>query len=165
MAEKTSNSNDYYPGEQLLFTIRQRAKKRMITAAIFSLFVLVTLAGILVVKNLFMSVIGAAALIMAFWPLADAYERMEVTNMRIKRSEFSKKTSKTTDIPLDRLAACRETSDGSEIELLFFIGDSITWQSLRCLRFNKADENAMLLTQLPCPMQEDLERVLAERHK
>ena len=165
MAIDKDNSKDYYPDEQLLFTVRASAKKRMITSAIFALFVLVTLAGIFVVKNLFMSVIGAAALIMAFWPLADAYDPIEVTNIRIKRSKFSKKTSKVTDIPLDRLAACREISDGSEIELLFFIGDSITWQSVRCLRFNKADENAMLLTQLPCPMQEDLEQVLADNRK
>jgi hypothetical protein len=160
-----NDSKDYYPGEQLLFTIRASAKKRMITSAIFALFILVTLAGILVVKNLFMSVVGAAALIMAFWPLADAYDPMEVTNMRIKRSEFSKKTSKVTDIWLDRLAACRETEDGSEIELLFFIDDAKTWQSVRCLRLNKAGENVMLLTQLPCPMQEDLEQVLAANRK
>ncbi|MBO4862651.1 MAG: hypothetical protein J5535_07130 [Firmicutes bacterium] len=165
MTDNKSDSKDYYPDEQLLFTVRASAKKRMITSAIFALFILVTLAGILVVKNVFMSVIGAAALIMAFWPLADAYDAMEVTNMRIKRSEFSKKTSKVTDIQLDRLAACRETEDGSEIELLFFIDDSITWQSVRCLRLNKAGENVMLLTKLPCPMKEDLEHILAERHR
>ena len=165
MAAQNSNPNEYYPGEQLLFTIRRSMKKRLITAAIFAFFILVSLAGMLVLKILYVAVIGLAALIMTFWPLSDAYERIEVTNMRIKRSEFSKKTSKVTDIQLDRLATCRETEDGSEIELLFFIDDAKTWQSVRCMRFNKADENAMLLTQLPCPKQEDLEEILAAKRR
>ena len=165
MTAENNDSKDYYPGEQIQFTIRASAKKRMITTAIFTLIILVIIAGIFFFKNLYIPFIGAAALILVFWPLADAYERIEVTNMRIKRSEFIKKTSKFVDIPLDRLALCRETSDGSEIELLFFIDDLKTSHSLRCLRLNKADENAILLKQLPCPMQADLEQFLAANRK
>ncbi|MBQ2311430.1 MAG: hypothetical protein II185_02615, partial [Firmicutes bacterium] len=150
MTENKNDSNDYYPGEQVLFTIRGSANKRVITAAIFALFILVIIAGILVFKSLFVSLIGAAALSLAFWPLSDAYERIEVTNIRIKRSDFAKKTSKAEDIMLDQLASCRETKDGSGIELLFLIDDLKTIQSIGCQRFNKADENAMMLTQLPC---------------
>ena len=165
MTENKNDSNDYYPGEQVLFTIRSSAKKRMITSAIFALFILVIIAGILVFKSLFVSLIGAAALSLAFWPLTDAYERMEVTNIRIKRSGFSKKTAKAQDVPLDRLASCRETKDGSGIELLFLIDDLKTIQSIGSQRFNKADENAMMLTQLPCPKQEDLRQILNAYYK
>ena len=109
--------------------------------------------------------IGAAALSLAFWPLSDAYERIEVTNIRIKRSDFAKKASKAEDIMLDQLASCRETKDGSGIELLFLIDDLKTIQSIGCQRFNKADENAMMLTQLPCPKQEDLRQILNAYYK
>ena len=165
MTENKNDSNDYYPGEQVLFTIRGSANKRVITAAIFALFILVIIAGILVFKSLFVSLIGAAALSLAFWPLSDAYERIEVTNIRIKRSDFAKKTSKAEDIMLDQLALCRETEDGSGIELLFFIDDSGTTQSLRCLRLNKTGENVMLLKQLPCPRQEQYEQILNAYYK
>ena len=103
MTTHNSDTKEYYPDEQVLFTIRSSAKKRMITSAIFALFILVIIAGILVFKNLFVSLIGAASLTLAFWPLSDAYERIEVTNIRIKRSDFAKKTSKAEDIMLDQL--------------------------------------------------------------
>lgn len=150
-----------FPEEQVLFAIRGSVKKRIVTAAVFALFVLVSLAGMFVFKNKWVSAMGAGALLMAFWPLTDAYERIEVTNMRIKRSKFSKMTAKTEDLPLDRLASCTEVPGESEIELLFVIDDENTFQSVRCLRFDKADENAMRLTQLPCPEREELKRILA----
>ena len=165
MPAQNSNSNDYYPGEQVLFTIRGNAKKRVITAAVFVLFVVVTILGLFVLKRVFTTVLGFGALLLSFWPLADAYERIEVTNMRIKRSGFSKKTAKTTDVPLDRLAACRETKDGTGIELLFLADDSKTLQSVMCLRFRKAEENALRLLELPCPKQEDLEQILDAYYK
>ena len=165
MTENKNDSNDYYPGEQVLFTIRGSANKRVITAALFVFFILVLFAGIFILKNIFVSVLGAGALIMSFWPLTDAYERMEVTNIRIKRSGFSKKTAKAQDVHLDRLASCRETKDGSGIELLFLIDDLKTIQSIGSQRFNKADENAMMLTQLPCPKQEDLRQILNAYYK
>jgi hypothetical protein len=89
---------------------------------------------------------------------------LEVTNLRIKYSEFSKRTAKTEDVPLDTLASCSETRDQPRIELLFVIGDTEAVQSIRCLTFSKADENAMLLTQLPCPRQEDLKQILESRY-
>ncbi len=165
MTTHNSDTKEYYPDEQVLFTIRSSAKKRMITSAIFAMFILVIIAGILVFNSLFVSLIGAAALSLAFWPLSDAYERIEVTNIRIKRSDFAKKTSKAEDIMLDQLASCRETKDGSEIELLFLIEDLKTIKSIGCQRFNKADENAMMLTQLPCPKQEDLRPILNAYYK
>lgn len=154
------NKTDYYQGEQLQFIIRGSKKKRTVTAAIFTLFILVSLVGIFVLKNIYISVMGAGALILSFWPLTDAYEYIEVTNMRIKRSKFSKITAKTKDIPLDRLAACTEAEDGSKIRLLFLIDDKNTFSSIGCLQFDKADENAMLLAQLPCPKQEELRQII-----
>ena len=108
--------------------------------------------------------LGIGAMILSFWPLTDAYIPVEVTNLRIKYSEFSKRTAKTEDVPLDSLASCSETKDKRNIELLFVIDDSKTVQSIRCLTFSKADENAMLLTQLPCPRQEDLKQILESRY-
>ena len=154
------DKTDYYQGEQLQFIIRGSKKKRTVTAAIFTLFILVSLVGIFVLKNIYISVMGAGALILSFWPLTDAYEYIEVTNMRIKRSKFSKITAKTKDIPLDRLAACTEAEDGSKIRLLFVIDDKNTFSSIGCLQFDKADENAMLLAQLPCPKQEELRQII-----
>lgn len=154
------DKTDYYQGEQLQFIIRGSKKKRTVTAAIFTLFILVSLVGIFVLKNIYISVMGAGALILSFWPLTDAYEYIEVTNMRIKRSKFSKITAKTKDIPLDRLAACTEAEDGSKIRLLFLIDDKNTFSSIGCLQFDKADENAMLLAQLPCPKQEELRQII-----
>ena len=52
MTTHNSDTKEYYPDEQVLFTIRSSAKKRMITSAIFALFILVIIAGILVFKNL-----------------------------------------------------------------------------------------------------------------
>ena len=98
---------------------------------------------------------------MSFWPLTDAYDRIEVTNMRIKYSDFRKMSAKTEDIPLDSLASCTEVMDTAKIELLFVIDDAKTLQSVRCLRFDKADENAVLLTQLPCPKHDELKQILA----
>lgn len=109
--------------------------------------------------------LGIGAMILSFWPLTDAYIPVEVTNLRIKYSEFSKKTAKTEDVALGTLAACSETKDKRNIELLFVIDDSEAVQSIRSLTFSKADENAMLLTQLPCPRQEDLQRILESRYK
>ena len=152
--------DDYFPGEQVLFAIRGSVKKRKVTAAIFALFILVSLAGLFILKNIWITVGGAGALLMSFWPLTDAYEYIEVTNMRIKRSKFSKITAKTKDIPLDRLAACTEAEDGSKIRLLFLIDDKNTFSSIGCLQFDKADENAMLLAQLPCPKQEELRQII-----
>ena len=152
---------DYFPGEQVLFAIRGSVKKRIVTAAIFTLFILVSLAGIFIFKNIWITVGGAGALLMSFWPLTDAYDRIEVTNMRIKYSDFSKMTAKSEDIPLNMLASCTEIMDKSKIELLFVIDDAKTFQSVRCLRFDKADENAVLLTQLPCPRREELREILA----
>lgn len=152
---------DYFQGEQVLFAIRGSVKKRIVTAAIFTLFILVSLAGIFILKNIWITVVGAGALLMSFWPLTDAYDRIEVTNMRIKYSDFSKMTAKTEDIPLDSLASCREVMDKAKIELLFVIDDAKSFQSVRCLRFDKADENAVLLTQLPCPRREELREILA----
>lgn len=97
---------------------------------------------------------------MIFWPLKDAYEYIEVTNMRIKRSTFSKITAKTKDIPLDRLAAYTEAENGSKIRLLFLIDDKKAFSSIRYLQFDKADENVMLLTQLPFPKQEEFRQIL-----
>lgn len=151
----------YFPEEQVLFAIRGSVKKRIVTAAVFALFVLLGLAGVFVFKNIWVSIMGAGALLIAFWPLTDAYGRIEVTNMRIKFSEFSKKTAKAEDLPLDRLASCTEVPGKSEIELLFVVDDENTFQSVRCLWFDKADENAMRLTQLPCPKREELKRILA----
>ena len=148
------------PGEQLLFTIRGSVKKRIVTAAIFAFFIFVSLGGIFVLKSINLLIMGVGAMIMSFWPLTDAYDRIEVTNLRIKYSEFSKKTAKTEDIPLDRLASCSEVTGKSKIELLFLIDDTKSLQSIRSLQFNKTDENVMMLTQLPCPRQEDLKQIL-----
>ena len=161
MNTKRPIKDDYFPGEQVLFAIRGSVKKRIVTAAIFALFILVSLAGIFIFKNIWITVGGAGALLMSFWPLTDAYGRIEVTNMRIKYSDFSKMTAKTEDIPLDSLASCREVMDKAKIELLFVIDDAKSFQSVRCLRFDKADENAVLLTQLPCPRREELREILA----
>ena len=164
MTLHTSRSVDTLPGEHLLFAIRGSMKKRIITAAVFAFFILVTLVGIFVLRSITVSILGIGAMILSFWPLTDAYIPVEVTNLRIKYSEFSKRTAKTEDVPLGTLALCSETRDQSHIELLFVIGDSKTEQSIRCLTFNKADENAMLLTQLPCPRQEDLKQILESRY-
>lgn len=161
MNTKRPIKDDYFPGEQVLFAIRGSVKKRIVTAAIFALFILVSLAGIFILKDIWIAVGGAGALLMSFWPLTDAYGRIEVTNMRIKYSDFSKMTAKTEDIPLDSLASCREVMDKAKIELLFVIDDAKSFQSVRCLRFDKADENAVLLTQLPCPRREELREILA----
>ena len=158
---KTKSKEGYFPEEQVQFAIRGSVKKRIVTAAVFALFILVSLAGIFVLKSIWITVLGLGALAMSVWPFTDAYERIEVTNMRIKRSKFSKMTAKTEDLPLDRLASCTEVPGESEIELLFVIDDENTFQSVRCLRFDKADENAMRLTQLPCPKREELKRILA----
>ena len=164
MTLHTTRSVDTLPGEHLLFAIRGSMKKRIITAAVFAFFILVTLVGIFVLRSITVSMLGIGAMILSFWPLTDAYVPVEVTNLRIKYSEFSKRTAKTEDVPLGTLALCSETRDQSHIELLFLIDDSKTEQSIRCLTFNKADENAMLLTQLPCPRQEDLKEILESRY-
>ncbi len=132
---------------------------------IFVFFILVTLAGIFMLKSVYISVMGFGAMILAFWPFADAFDRIEVTDKRIKYSAFSKMTAKSEDIPLDALASCTEIMDGSVIELLFVIGDSRTLQSIRRLQFSSADENAILLTQLPCPKYEELRQILALNHR
>ena len=165
MTLHTTRSVDTLPGEHLLFAIRGSLKKRIITAAVFAFFILVTFWGIFVLRSITVSMLGIGAMILSFWPLTDAYVPVEVTNLRIKYSEFSKRTAKNEDVPLGTLALCSETRDQSHIELLFVIGDSKTEQSIRCLTFNKADENAMLLTQLPCPRQEDLKQILESRYK
>ena len=164
MTLHTTRSVDTLPGEQLLFAIRGSVKKRIVTAAVFAFFILVTFWGIFVLRSITVSMLGIGAMILSFWPLTDAYVPVEVTNLRIKYSEFSKRTAKNEDVPLGTLALCSETRDQSHIELLFVIGDSKTEQSIRCLTFNKADENAMLLTQLPCPRQEDLKQILESRY-
>ena len=164
MTLHTTRSVDTLPGEQLLFAIRGSVKKRIVTAAVFAFFILVTFWGIFVLRSITVSMLGIGAMILSFWPLTDAYVPVEVTNLRIKYSEFSKRTAKTEDVPLDSLASCSETKDKRNIELLFVIDDSKTVQSIRCLTFSKADENAMLLTQLPCPRQEDLKRILESRY-
>jgi hypothetical protein len=160
-----NRSKNDMPGERLLFTIRGSVKRRILTAAVFGFFTLITLTGAFVLKSVTVTVLGVGAMIMSFWPLTDAYNGIEVTNLRIRYSEFSKFTAKTEDVPLDRLALCSETSDGSKIELLFLIDDSKTPQSIRCLKFDKADENAILLTQLPCAKQEDLKQILETNYK
>ena len=164
MTLHTTRSVDTLPGEQLLFAIRGSVKKRIVTAAVFAFFILVTFWGIFVLRSITVSMLGIGAMILSFWPLTDAYIPVEVTNLRIKYSEFSKRTAKTEDVPLDSLASCSETKDKRNIELLFVIDDSKTVQSIRCLTFSKADENAMLLTQLPCPRQEDLKQILESRY-
>ena len=164
MTLHTTRSVDTLPGEHLLFAIRGSLKKRIITAAVFAFFILVTFWGIFVLRSITVSMLGIGAMILSFWPLTDAYIPVEVTNLRIKYSEFSKRTAKTEDVPLDTLALCSETKDKRNIELLFVIDDSKTVQSIRCLTFSKADENAMLLTQLPCPRQEDLKQILESRY-
>ena len=164
MTLHTTRSVDTLPGEHLLFAIRGSMKKRIITAAVFAFFILVTLVGIFVLRSITVSILGIGAMILSFWPLTDAYIPVEVTNLRIKYSEFSKRTAKTEDVPLDTLASCSGTKDKRNIELLFVIDDSKTVQSIRCLTFSKADENAMLLTQLPCPRQEDLKQILESRY-
>ena len=143
------------PGEHSLFTIRGSLKKRIVTTAIFAFFMLMIFAGIYL-RNIYIFVMGISASLMSFWPFTDAYERIEVTNLRIKRSEFSKKTAKTMDIPLDSLAFCTETEDGSKIELLFLLDDPAASQSVQILMFDKNDENATLLMQLPCPKRKEL---------
>ena len=164
MTLHTTRSVDTLPGEHLLFAIRGSLKKRIITAAVFAFFILVTFWGIFVLRSITVSMLGIGAMILSFWPLTDAYIPVEVTNLRIKYSEFSKRTAKTEDVPLDTLASCSGTKDKRNIELLFVIDDSKTVQSIRCLTFSKADENAMLLTQLPCPRQEDLKQILESRY-
>ena len=164
MTLHTTRSVDTLPGEHLLFAIRGSLKKRIITAAVFAFFILVTFWGIFVLRSITVSMLGIGAMILSFWPLTDAYIPVEVTNLRIKYSEFSKRTAKTEDVPLDTLASCSGTKDKRNIELLFVIDDSKTVQSIRCLTFSKADENAMLLTQLPCPRQEDLKEILESRY-
>ena len=164
MTLHTTRSVDTLPGEQLLFAIRGSVKKRIVTAAVFAFFILVTFWGIFVLRSITVSMLGIGAMILSFWPLTDAYVPVEVTNLRIKYSEFSKRTAKTEDIPLGTLASCSGTKDKRNIELLFVIDDSKTVQSIRCLTFSKADENAMLLTQLPCPRQEDLKQILESRY-
>ena len=154
------SSENGIPEERVLFTLRGSVKKRLVTAAVFGLFLLMTLAGALILKSVNATVMGAGALILSFWPLADAFDRIAVSNLRIRYSKFSKFTAKTEDVPLDRLALCSETSDGKKIEMLFLTDDSKTPQSVRCLIFDKADENALLLTRLPCPKQEDLKHIL-----
>ena len=57
-------------------------------------------------------------------------ENIEVTNLRMKRSKFSKMTAKTEDVPLDRLAACTEVEDGSKIRLLFLTDDEKAFSSI-----------------------------------
>ena len=108
---------------------------------------------------------GISASLMSFWPFTDAYERIEVTNLRIKRSEFSKKTAKTMDIPLDSLAFCTETEDGSKIELLFLLDDPAALQSVQILMFDRSDENATLLMQLPCPKRKELEKRINQNNE
>ena len=164
MTLHTTRSVDTLPGEQLLFAIRGSVKKRIVTAAVFAFFILVTFWGIFVLRSITVSMLGIGAMILSFWPLTDAYIPVEVTNLRIKYSEFSKRTAKTEDVPLDTLASCSGTKDKRNIELLFVIGDSEAVQSIRCLTFSKADENVMLLTQLPCPRQEDLKQILESRY-
>ena len=164
MTLHTTRSVDTLPGEQLLFAIRGSVKKRIVTAAVFAFFILVTFWGIFVLRSITVSMLGIGAMILSFWPLTDAYVPVEVTNLRIKYSEFSKRTAKTEDIPLGTLASCSGTKDKRNIELLFVIGDSEAVQSIRCLTFSKADENVMLLTQLPCPRQEDLKQILESRY-
>ena len=164
MTLHATRSVDTLPGEQLLFAIRGSVKKRTVTAAVFAFFILVTLWGIFILRSGTVSMLGIGAMILSFWPLTDAYVPVEVTNLRIKYSEFSKMTAKTEDLPLDTLASFSETKDKRNIELLFVIDDSKTVQSIRCLTFSKADENAMLLTQLPCPRQEDLKQILESRY-
>ena len=149
----------------MLFAIRGSSKKRIITAAIFTLFILVTLFGAFVLKSIYTSIMGVSALILAFWPLTDAFDRIVVTNIRIKYSNFSKMTARTEDIPLDRLASCTEEVDSSKIKLLFLIDDSKELHSIRYLLFDKADENAVMLKQLPCPKQDDLRQILAKNYK
>lgn len=102
---------------------------------------------------------------MAFWPLSDAYGRIEVTNFRIRYSNFAKITAKAEDVPLGKLALCRELVNAPKIELLFLVDDSKTLQSIRHIVFNKTDKNAMLLMQLPCPKQKDLEYILEHYRK
>ncbi len=160
-----NRSKDALPGEHLLFTIRGSRKKRFITAAIFSFFLLLSLAGAFVFKSISISILGIGALDLSFWPLTDAYGRIEVTNLRIKYSDFSKKTAKTEDIPLDSLASCSEVMNESKIELLFLIDNSKTVSSIRRLQFSKTDENAVLLTQLPCPRQGDLKQILESDYR
>ena len=165
MTAQKNNSRDCFQGEQVLFSIRGSVKKRTVTAAIFILFILVSLAGAFVLKSIYISLLGVSALILSFWPLTDAYVRIEVTDKRIKYSKFSKITAKTEDVPLNRLASCAESKDKSKIVLLYLSDDSKTPQSVRCLQFNMADENATLLTQLPCPKQEDLEQIHALNYR
>lgn len=156
---------DRFEGEQTLFAVRAGAKRRIVTALIFVFFTLVTLAGIFLLKSVYISVMGFGAMILAFWPFADAFDRIEVTDKRIKYSAFSKMTAKAEDIPLDELASCTEIMDGSVIELLFVVDGSLTLQSIRRLQFSTADENAILLTQLPCPKYEELRQILALNHR
>lgn len=165
MIFRGNRSDNGISGERLLFTIRGSKKRRIVTAAVFGLFILITLTGAFILKSASATVMGLGAMIMSFWPLTDAYDGIEVTNLRIRYSDFSKFTAKTEDVPLDRLALCSENSDGSKIELLFLIDDSKTPQSVRCLIFHKTDENAILLTQLPCAKQEDLKQILDFKYK
>ena len=150
-------SKNDMPGEHSLFVIRGNLKKRIVAAAIFAFFMLMIFAGIYL-RNIYIFVMGIGASLMSFWPFTDAYERIEVTNLRIKRSEFSKKTAKTMDIPLDSLAFCTETEDGSKIELLFLLDDPAALQSVQILMFDRNDENATLRMQLPCPKRKELEK-------
>ena len=115
MTLHTTRSVDTLPGEHLLFAIRGSLKKRIITAAVFAFFILVTFWGIFVLRSITVSMLGIGAMILSFWPLTDAYIPVEVTNLRIKYSEFSKRTAKTEDVPLDSLASCSETKDKRNI--------------------------------------------------
>lgn len=160
-----NNSGDYMPGEKVLFIIHESTKKRIVTTVVFATLVLICLAGIFIFKNIDMSIAAGGGLIMAFWPLSDAYGRIEVTNFRIRYSNFAKITAKAEDVPLDKLALCRELVNAPKIELLFLVDDSKTLQSIRHIVFNKADKNAKLLMQLPCPKQKDLEYILEHYRK
>ena len=87
------SSENGIPEERVLFTLRGSVKKRLVTAAVFGLFLLMTLAGALILKSVNVTVMGAGALILSFWPLADAFDRIAVSNLRIRYSKFSKFTA------------------------------------------------------------------------
>ena len=61
MTAHDNNTNEYYPGEQKLFSIRGSVKKRIITASIVTFFVLLTVLGLFVFKNSWLAMMGPSA--------------------------------------------------------------------------------------------------------
>ena len=166
------NPKSYMPEERFLFTICGSWKRKIVTTVIFISFVIASLAAMFVAKDLWLLIGGIGGMLITFWPMSDAYEHIEITNMRIIRSKFSKITAKTSDISLNDLAECRMSEDGKRIEMIFLLGrqqgdstlqddDSYVTYKIGNFFFNKTDKNALRVLELPCPKKNEWEQVVA----